>query len=186
MVARALPLYNPPPSTSATIHPMKSPLLGIIPLLLAACASTPTPAPAPAPPPIADKITTFLMFEGQAEEAMNFYLSLFPDSRILRTQRYGPGEAGPEGALMLAVFELGGRQFTCFNSPAPHPFTFTPAISLFITCKDEAEIDRLFAALTRDGSILMPLDAYPFAAKYAWVSDRFGVSWQLSLPNVRP
>jgi len=133
-----------------------------------------------------DKVTTFLMFEGNAEDAMNFYLGLFPGSRVIRTQRYGPGEAGPEGTLMLAVFELSGRQFMCFNSPAPHPFTFTPAISLFVTCTDTAEIDRLFAALSDGATIMMPLDAYPFAARFAWLADRYGVSWQLSLPHPQP
>lgn len=133
-----------------------------------------------------EKVTTFLMFEGKAQEAMNFYISLFPDSRILRIQRYGPGEPGPEGTIMHATFQLAGRQFMCIDSPAPHPFTFTPSISLFITCDDKAEIDRLFAALSDGGTIMMPLDAYPFAARFAWLADRYGVSWQLSLPHQQP
>jgi predicted 3-demethylubiquinone-9 3-methyltransferase (glyoxalase superfamily) len=65
------------------------------------------------------------------------------------------------------------------DSHIPNEFTFTPASSFFVNCDDEAEIDRLFAALSEGGSVLMPLDAYPFAARYAWVQDRFGVSWQL-------
>jgi predicted 3-demethylubiquinone-9 3-methyltransferase (glyoxalase superfamily) len=68
------------------------------------------------------------------------------------------------------------------DSNVPQPFTFTPSISFYVTCADEAEIDRLYAGLVVDGSVMMELDAYPFARKYAWVQDRFGVSWQLVLP----
>jgi predicted 3-demethylubiquinone-9 3-methyltransferase (glyoxalase superfamily) len=126
-------------------------------------------------------VTTFLMFEGKAEAAMNFYVSLFPNSTITAVTRYGPGEAGAEGSVMLAKFTLNGREFMCIDSPVKHDFTFTPAMSLFVDCASENEIDRLFAQLSDGGGVLMPLDQYPFAQKFAWVADRFGVSWQLSL-----
>ena len=127
------------------------------------------------------KITTFLMFTGNAEEAMDFYMSLFSGSQILDITRYGPGEAGAEGNVMHATFLLNGQEFMCIDSNIEHAFTFTPAISLYVNCETEAEIDRLFERLTQAGQVLMPLDHYPFSQKFAWVSDRFGVSWQLSL-----
>jgi len=127
------------------------------------------------------KLTTFLMFAGQAEEAMNFYLSLFENSKVLSITRYGPGEAGAEGSVMHATFTLNGQEFMCIDSNIEHGFTFTPAMSIYVKCESEAEIDRLFDALSNTGQVLMPLDRYPFSEKFAWLADRFGVSWQLSL-----
>jgi predicted 3-demethylubiquinone-9 3-methyltransferase (glyoxalase superfamily) len=130
-----------------------------------------------------DKVTTFLMFEGDAEEAMNFYISLFDDSEIIAIERFGPEGHGPEGTVYHARFTLAGRLFMAFDSPAPHPFTFTPSISLFVTCETEEELERLYAALSEDGEVMMPLNDYGFSRRYGWVSDRFGVSWQLNLPH---
>jgi predicted 3-demethylubiquinone-9 3-methyltransferase (glyoxalase superfamily) len=127
------------------------------------------------------KIRTFLMFEGQAEQAMNFYLSLFKNTRIVDIARYGPGEPGAEGSVMLAVFSLDGQEFMCIDSPAKHGFTFTPSMSLFVSCETAAEVDALFAKLSDGGQVMMPLDKYPFSDRFGWVSDRFGVSWQLML-----
>lgn len=129
-------------------------------------------------------ITPFLMFEGKAEEAMDFYRSIFPDSAQLSIERYGPGEQGAEGTLKLARFAIQGQEFMCFDSPAQHAFTFTPAISLFVECAGPDEVAELFQKLAEDGQILMPLDAYPFGEKFAWVADRFGVSWQLRYEGV--
>ncbi|MYX28181.1 VOC family protein [Streptomyces sp. SID8381] len=128
------------------------------------------------------KITTFLMFEGRAEEAMGFYVSLFDDAEIVSITRYGAEGPGPEGSVQHATFSLAGQEFMCIDSPARHEFTFTPAISLFVQCADEAEIDRLYAALGQQGAELMPLGDYGFSRKFGWVNDRFGVSWQLNLP----
>lgn len=127
------------------------------------------------------KITTFLMFEGNAEEAIRFYMSLFDDSEIRSMTRYGHGEAGREGTVQHATFALAGQEFMCIDSPAAHNFTFTPSMSLYVHCDSDAEIERLFAALGAGGGVLMPLDAYPFSPKFGWVNDRFGVSWQLTL-----
>jgi predicted 3-demethylubiquinone-9 3-methyltransferase (glyoxalase superfamily) len=127
------------------------------------------------------KITTFLMFGGQAEEAIRFYTSLFDNSHILSMNLYGADEPGAEGTVMHATFSLDGQLFMGIDSNIEHAFTFTPAISLHVSCETEAEIDRLFQALSQDGQVLMPLDSYPFSEKYGWLSDRFGVSWQLSL-----
>ncbi|MDR6226001.1 VOC family protein [Desmospora profundinema] len=127
------------------------------------------------------KVTTFLMFEGKAEEAMNFYTSLFNDSAILSLTRYGANEEGAEGSVKHAVFSLCGQEFMCIDSSVKHDFTFTPSISLYVTCKTEEEIDRVFEALSQDGIALMPLGTYPFSEKFGWVQDQYGVSWQLTL-----
>ncbi len=132
------------------------------------------------------KITTFLMFVGRvgrAEEAMNLYTSLFKQSEILSITRYGENEAGAVGTVQHATFTLNGQEFMCIDSNAPHPFTFTPSVSLYVRCDTEAEIDAVFAKLSQDGQIHMPLDEYPFSKKYGWVSDKFGVSWQLNLED---
>jgi predicted 3-demethylubiquinone-9 3-methyltransferase (glyoxalase superfamily) len=127
------------------------------------------------------KVTTFLMFTGQAEQAMNLYTSLFTQSEIASIIRYGPDAAGVEGTVQYATFTLNGQEFMCIDSNAPHEFGFTPSMSLFVRCDTEEEIDAAFAKLSQDGQILMPLDRYPFSTKYAWLSDRFGVTWQLGL-----
>ncbi|MFC3884855.1 VOC family protein [Bacillus songklensis] len=126
------------------------------------------------------KITTFLMFDGKAEEAMNFYTSLFKQSEIISITRYGANEAGAEGTVLHATFSLNGQVFMCIDSSVKHEFTFTPAISLYVTCDTEEEIDALFGKLSQDGEILMPLASYPFSEKFGWVADKYGVSWQLN------
>jgi predicted 3-demethylubiquinone-9 3-methyltransferase (glyoxalase superfamily) len=127
------------------------------------------------------KVTTFLMFTGQAEAAMNLYTSLFKQSAILNITRYGANEAGAEGSVQHATFTLNGQEFMCIDSNPVHAFTFTPSMSLYVRCATEEEIDAVFATLSHDGQILMPLDRYPFSQKFGWLTDRFGVSWQLSL-----
>jgi predicted 3-demethylubiquinone-9 3-methyltransferase (glyoxalase superfamily) len=129
------------------------------------------------------KITTFLMFDGQAEEAMNLYTSLFEGSEIVSVVRYGPDEAGAEGSVLHATFLLSGQLFMAIDSSVEHAFDFTPSISLYVMCETETEIDRLYEELSRDGEVNMPLDSYPFSEKFAWVTDRYGVSWQLNLAN---
>jgi predicted 3-demethylubiquinone-9 3-methyltransferase (glyoxalase superfamily) len=126
-------------------------------------------------------IRPFLMFDGKAEEAMNFYVSLFPGSEIVDIVRYGAGEAGTEGSVMKAIFSVAGQQVMCIDSVKKHEFTFTPAFSLFVECESEAQIQRLSAALSEGGLELMPLGAYGFSRQFAWVNDRYGVSWQLYL-----
>ncbi len=127
------------------------------------------------------KITTFLMFEGQAEEAMNYYMSLFNDSEVVKITRYGVDMGEFEGKVIHAIFTLNGQQFMCIDSTVKHKFTFTPSVSLYVTCESEGELDHAYEKLSQDGEVLMPLAAYPFSEKFAWVNDQFGVSWQLSL-----
>ncbi|EKD94060.1 MAG: 3-demethylubiquinone-9 3-methyltransferase [uncultured bacterium] len=127
------------------------------------------------------KTTPLLMFEGKAEEAMNFYISLFGDSKIGKITRYKANEAGPEGSIMHAIFALNGREYMCIDSPAHHEFTFTPAFSIFVDCESEGEVDRLFEKLSKGGKVLMPLGAYGFSEKFGWIDDQYGVSWQINL-----
>lgn len=130
------------------------------------------------------KVTPFLMFqEGNAEEAMNFYTSLIEDSEITNIVHYGPNEAGDEGTVMQATFTLKGQEFMCIDSNVKHQFTFTPAMSIYITCDTEEEIDHLYQKLNEEGQALMALGDHGFSKKFGWVNDRFGVSWQLNLPK---
>ncbi len=128
------------------------------------------------------RVRPFLMFEGKAEEAMTFYVSLFPDGKIVDIVRYGPGLAAAEGSVKLASFTVGGQTVMCIDSPPKHGFTFTPAFSLFVDCESEEDIRRLSSALGEGGAALMPLGAYGFSRQFAWLNDRYGVSWQLNLP----
>lgn len=129
------------------------------------------------------QISPFLMFEGNAEEAMRFYVSLFPNSSIERVSRHPEDDPVHAGWVQYAIFMLNGQRFMCIDSPVKHGFSFTPAMSLHVTCATEAEIDALAAALGNGGQILMPLDKYPFSPRYTWLNDRFGVSWQLMLAD---
>lgn len=127
------------------------------------------------------KITTMLMFLGRAEEAITFYTGLFADSKVEMMAKYGPDyPQGPEGQVVHARFTLAGQPMMAMDSAVPQPFTFTPSTSFFVDCPSAEEVDRLYAALAEGGGVMMALDAYPFAKRYAWVTDRFGVSWQLS------
>jgi len=121
------------------------------------------------------QITTFLLFEGKAEEAMNYYTSVFADSKIDNVIH------NPDGTVMHATFTLKGQTFMCIDSTIKHEFSFTPAISLFVTCNSSQEIERLFEQLSLDGQVLMPLSPTPVSEKFGWVQDGFGVSWQLNL-----
>ena len=129
------------------------------------------------------QVTTLLMFTGRTEEAMSLYTSLFKRSKIISVTRYGANEAGAEGTVQHATFTLNDQEFMCIDSNVEHAFTFTPSISLYVRCQTEDEIERVFAILSQDGQVFMPLDRYPFSEKFGWLSDRFGVSWQLSLEN---
>lgn len=120
------------------------------------------------------KITPFLWFDGQAEQAAEFYVSVFPNSRITQVARYGPAGPGPEGQAMVVAFELDGAAFNALNG-GPH-FRFTEAVSFQITCEDQAEIDRYWEKLTADGGA---------PGQCGWLKDRFGLSWQVT-PRVLP
>src|SRR5215472_6415186 len=114
------------------------------------------------------KITTFLWFDNQAEEAANFYVSIFPNSKVLRSSRYGEGAPMPKGTVMTMTFDLAGQEFIALNG-GPN-FKFTPAISLFVACEDQKEIDYYWEKLTAGGG--KPVQC-------GWLEDKFGLSWQV-------
>ncbi|WP_042166894.1 VOC family protein [Paenibacillus gorillae] len=136
----------------------------------------------------AQKINPFLMFFGQAEEAIQLYTSIFDDSRIDKVTRFGdvgiPVAPGEEQKVLHAIFSLKGQSFMCIdNLDKQHKHSFTPALSLFVTCDTEEELERVFDQLSVGGAVLMPLAESPVSAKFGWVQDRYGVSWQLNLPK---
>ncbi|MGE7879244.1 VOC family protein [Peribacillus muralis] len=129
------------------------------------------------------KVTPFLMFQGNAEEAMNDYTAMIEESEITSITRYGANQPGTEGSVMQATFTLKNQEFMCIDSNAEHQFTFTPSFSIFLTCDSEEEIDRLYSGLADGGQVLMPLGDYSFSKKFGWIADKYGVSWQLTLPK---
>lgn len=128
------------------------------------------------------KATPFLMFQGSAQAALNLYFATFPESRMLSVERYPKGGPGPAGTIKVARFALCGREFMCSDSPIKHGFSFTPASSILVEFDTAMALDRAFAVLAEGGQVLMPLDDYGFTPRFGWLDDRFGVSWQLSLP----
>ena len=113
------------------------------------------------------KITTFLWFDGQAEEAMNFYISIFKNSKVINVSRYGEGGPGPKGSVMSATFQLEGQTFIALNGgPQYH---FTPAISLFVNCETQEEVDELWKKLLEGGR----------EDRCGWLQDKYGLSWQI-------
>jgi len=130
-----------------------------------------------------NKIVTFLTFQdNNAENAMNLYVELFENSKIINVQRWGKEGPGEEGKIMHATFDLNGHQFMCSDSPPVHNWDFSPAVSNYIDCENESELERLFSKLSENGTVTMPLNNYGFSQKFGWVIDQFGVSWQLNLP----
>lgn len=129
------------------------------------------------------KATPFLMFQGEAKNALALYREVFPDYEELLLQEH------PEGALAgqvaMARIRVGGLEIMLNDSPPVHAFTFTPSTSTFIDCDDEAQLRALAEQLSEGGGVMMPVGNYGFSALFAWVADRFGVSWQLNLPASR-
>ncbi len=113
------------------------------------------------------KITPFLWFDEKAEEAANFYTSIFKDSKILNVARYGDAGPGPKGSVMLVTFQLEGQDFMALNGGPT--YTLTPAISLFVSCETQAEVDGIWDKLTAGGS----------EVQCGWLKDKFGLSWQI-------
>lgn len=128
------------------------------------------------------KATPFLMFQGgKAEAALTFYAEHVPDSRIDSLEKFGPDGPGPEGTVLRGHATIAGQPVMVHDSFVTHGFDFTPSWSFFLECANAAEFDRLFAALSEGGGVLMPPDNYGWSTKFAWVNDRFGISWQLNL-----
>ncbi|HEY4374755.1 MAG TPA: VOC family protein [Burkholderiales bacterium] len=127
------------------------------------------------------QITPFLMYEGCAEEAMNFYVSIFPRARVVSVMRYGPNEAGREGTVKRAQFEINATRLMCVDSAVVHDFGFTPAVSLYVDCGKDDGMEQIFERLSENGQVLMAPGNYGFSRKFAWTQDKYGVSWQLNL-----
>ncbi len=118
-------------------------------------------------------VSTHLMFQdGSAREAVERYVELIPGSAITAV-------TGSDGPGQTIWFSLGNRPFIAFNSPIGHDFGFTPSMSIFVTCDTPEEVDELFASLSTDGSVLMPIGDYGFSPHFGWCTDRHGVSWQI-------
>jgi predicted 3-demethylubiquinone-9 3-methyltransferase (glyoxalase superfamily) len=116
------------------------------------------------------KITPFLWFDGNAEDAINFYTSIFKDSKLVNVSRYGEGGPGPKGSLMTATFQLNGQEFMALNGGPM--FKFTEAISFFVKCNTQAEIDEFWDKLSEGGE----------KSRCGWLKDKFGLSWQIVPP----
>lgn len=129
-----------------------------------------------------NQIIPFFTFQdNNAENAMNFYVELFDNSKIINVQRWGKESPVGEGKVMHATFNLNGKLFMCSDSPPVHDWDFSPAISNYYECKTEGELERLFLKLSENGTITMPLNNYGFSKRFGWVIDQFGISWQLNL-----
>lgn len=113
------------------------------------------------------KITTFLWFNDQAEEAMSHYVSIFPDSKVVSVTRYGDEGPGPKGTVMTATFQLAGQEFMALNG-GPQ-FTFTEAMSLLVKCETQEEVDEFWERLSEGGE----------KGPCAWLKDKYGLSWQI-------
>lgn len=127
------------------------------------------------------KITSFLWFDNQAEEAVNFYCSVFKNSKTGKVARYdeaGSKAAGrPVGSVMTASFQLEGHEFVALNGGPI--FKINPSISFIVNCRTASDVEELWNKLIEGGTALMPLDKYPFSEKYGWLQDKYGLSWQL-------
>ena len=117
------------------------------------------------------KITPFLWFDGRAEEAMQFYTAIFKNAKVGDVTRYGEAGPGPKGSVMTATFELEGQQFVALNGGPS--FTFTPAVSFFVSCETQEEVDHYWGRLSEGGE----------TNRCGWLKDKFGLSWQI-VPSV--
>ena len=117
------------------------------------------------------KITPFLWFDGKAEEAMNLYVSLFKNSKVVSVSRYGDAGPGPKGTVMIAKFQLDGQEFLALNG-GPQ-FTFSPAVSFLVNCETQEEVDKLWEKLSEGGE----------KQPCGWLRDKYGLSWQI-VPTV--
>lgn len=119
------------------------------------------------------KITPFLWFDNQAEEAANLYVSLFKNSKVLNVSRYGEGGPGPAGTAMTVTFQIAGQEFTALNGGPL--YSFTEAVSFYVNCENQQEVDYLWDKLTEGGE----------EGRCGWLKDRYGLSWQI-IPTVLP
>ena len=132
--------------------------------------------------PAKASVTPFLMFIGKAEEAIEYYKTVFPDLKVEAMTKYGAGDpAGKEGSVKLATISIAGQKVMCIDSLPVHDFTFTPSFSFFVECEDLETMNKQFAKLSDGGKVMMPINNYGFSDQFGWTSDKYGVSWQLNL-----
>jgi predicted 3-demethylubiquinone-9 3-methyltransferase (glyoxalase superfamily) len=128
------------------------------------------------------RATPFLMFQGgKARAALDFYVATVPGSSIESVQYFGPEGPGPEGTILRAHAVIAGQKVMVHDSFLSHGFDFTPSWSFFLDVGDAAEFERLFAALSEGGAVLMPPENYGWSTRFGWCADRFGISWQVDL-----
>jgi len=120
---------------------------------------------------------------GKAEEAANFYAKTFKNAEINEMTYFQEGEGQPVGTIKSARVKVNQVELRLMDSDGPHQFNFTPSISFFVECDNDDEITDLAKILSEQGQFMMPLGNYGFSAKFAWVQDRYGVSWQLNLSS---
>ncbi|USD42792.1 VOC family protein [Vibrio sp. SCSIO 43135] len=120
-------------------------------------------------------IKTHLMFEGLAQKAIDLYTSAIPNSDVKSIKHYS------DGTIEQAHITLNGNDYMVIDSPVKHEFTFTPAMSIFVTFSEESTLVEVYNILSAHGNVMMPLDNYGFSDKFVWFTDQFGVSWQLNM-----
>ena len=125
-------------------------------------------------------MTPFLMFQGRAQEAMDYYIEIFEDAEIRYVKEYDAETPEMQGKVMQGVIRIHDQLIMLMDSNVPHEFSFTPSMSFFIEGNSMMEIEHSYQKLKKKGAILMPLDEYGFSDSFAWVQDQFGVSWQLN------
>lgn len=144
------------------------------------------------PSPHTQKLTLFMVFKEDAEEALDLYTSIFKDAEVLQVVRAREGEPGcVPGELQHVRFSIAGQEIMFINTPRPgnpnramadwDDFEFTPAMAIYVQAESDDEFDRLYAALSDGGTVRAPVGRFGFSPKFAWVDDRFGVSWRLNL-----
>ena len=123
------------------------------------------------------------MFDGNAAEAIALYLNAFPDAVLLEKSDYGADANSMSGKVRFATLAIYGNNIRVIDSPVVHGFAFTPALSLYVELTDEAALFHAYETLAERGTVLLAIDTYPHSPNYGWITDRFGVSWQLSQPD---
>lgn len=127
------------------------------------------------------QVSTFVMFQGHAQQAINLYSELFAGFRVQQLLHFEESGDGPR-RVKHATIDFERHNLVFIDSPVSHDFGFTPAVSLHVNLATEADLERIFARLAEGGEVLMPIDDYGFSARFGWLNDRFGLSWQLNVP----
>lgn len=126
-------------------------------------------------------VTPFLMFFGEGQAAIDFYKTVFPDTKVLKMKKRKPASDDKKGTIELADIMIAGQRIRIIDSPIKHDFDFTPSFSFFVECENEEQLKERFKKLSKDGKVMMPLNDYGFSKQFGWTSDKFGISWQLNL-----